>query len=633
MIKLLVPVVLLAALVVGAVLSDGATKPADFTYINGTGTINTLDLQRMSWQPDLRAARMFFEGLTRNDVFTWGYDIVPAIAERWEISGDGRTYTFHLRESAKWSNGQPVVAGDFVYSWRRALLPDIASDYIAFFRLIEGAGGFYDWRVESLAAYEALPDAQRTQDAADALWQETVERFDRTVALKAIDDRTLTMTLTEPTPYWLDMCAFAVFYPVYPDLVSQYERPAPKNGRLDLRQGWTKPDRLVCSGPFMLTEWKFRRSMRAEKNPYYWDRDSIAIDSIEMPAVDEPNAMILAFETGSVDFVTDVTVGYRADMYARKLEFYDENRELYESLKAQGLDAIEIDRRLPDDPRKNIHVFPAFATYWYNFNCLPELPDGRDNPFADPRVRRAFAMAVDKETLVREVKRTGEPVASTIIPPNAIGGYVSPKGLGFDPQGARALLAEAGWPDPSQFPTVEILFNKDAGHDLVAQSVAKDWHRHLGVPTRLQQKELKVYPNDLKKANYMVSRAGWYADYGDPTTFLEINRSTDGNNDRKYNNPVYDDLLDRASTETDSAKRMALLSEAERIIVEEDLPMVPLFHYVTVYLFDPDTISGINPHARAMQNMFLIDVLGDGKGPDTPRAMPILKPALGGATP
>ena len=242
-------------------------------------------------------------------------------------------------------------------------------------------------------------------------------------------------------------------------------------------------------------------------------------------------------------------------------------------------------------------------------------------------------MAVDKETLVREVKRTGEPVASTLIPPNSIGGYESPKGLGYDPAAARALLAEAGWPDPSQFPTVDILFNKDAGHDLIAQSVAKDWQRNLGVPVSLAQKELKVYRNDLKKQNYMVSRAGWYADYGDPTTFLEVNRSTDGNNDRKYNNPVYDDLLDQARTETDPARRMEILSEAERIIMEEDLPMVPLYHYVTVYLFDPDEISGINPHARAMQQMYLIDVLGDGKGPDVPRTMPALAPSLGEATP
>ncbi len=635
MLRLLVPFVLLAALVGATILTDPPPKPADLTFINGTGEINTLDPQRMSWQLDLRAARLYFEGLTANDVFTWGYDIIPAVAESWDVTDDGRGYTFHLRDDAKWSNGAPVTAHDFVYSWRRALLPDIASDYIAFFRLIEGGGEFYDWRQEALDEYEQRPPSQRTAQAAETLWRDTLEHFDATVALEAVDDRTLRMRLTEPTPYWLDICAFAVFYPVYEPLVSQYERPNPDSARLDLKSGWTKPGRLVCNGPFVVTRWRFKRSMRAEKNPHYWNRDSLAIDSIEMPVIEEPNAMVLAFETGAVDWATDVTVGYRADIIQKKKNFYEENRAAYEALKAQGLDQFEIDRRLPDDPRKNIHVIPAFATYWYNFNCLPKLHDGRDNPFHDPRVRRAFAMSVDKQTLVDQVKRTGEPVAGSLIPPNSIGGYTPPEGLGYDPAAARELLAEAGWPDPARFPTVEIMFNKDAGHDLIAQAVAKDWQRNLGVSVSLDQKELKVYRNDLKNANYMVTRAGWYADYGDPTTFLEVNRTGDGNNDRKYSNPVYDDLLDQARVETDPARRMAILSEAERIIMEEDLPMVPFYHYVTVYMFDPDKLGGINPHPRATQNVFLLDVLGDGKGPDVARTMPVLppSPAPGADTP
>ncbi len=624
MLRLLVPVLLLAALVGATLLTDRPPPPADFTYINGSGEVNTLDPQRMSWQQDLRAARMYFEGLTANDVFTWGYDVIPAVAETWDISEDGREYTFHLRDEARWSNGAPVTAHDFVYSWRRALMPDIASDYIAFFLLIEGGPEFYAWREEALDEYASRPPSERNAEAADELWRRTQARFEALVALEARDDHTLWMRLSEPVPYWLDLCAFAVFYPVYPPLVSQYERPSADSGRLDLKAGWTKPGRLVSNGPFELVRWRFKRASRAEKNPHYWNKDAIAVDSIEMPVVEEPNAAVLAFETGAVDWVTDVTVGYRADIIAEKFEFYDENRAQYEALKAEGLDQVEIDRRLPDDPRKNVHVFPAFATYWYNFNCLPKLPDGRDNPFHDPRVRRAFAMAIDKRTIVEQVKRTGEPVASTLIPPNSIGGYESPKGLGYDPAAARTLLAEAGWPDPARFPVVEIMFNKDAGHDLIAQAVAKDWQRNLGVSVSLDQKELKVYRNDLKKANYMVTRAGWYADYGDPTTFLEVNRSNDGNNDRKYNNPGYDGLLDQARVETDPAARMAILAEAERIIMEEDLPMVPLYHYVTVYLFDPDKVSGVNPHPRATQNVFLIDVLGDGKGPDTPRTMPRL---------
>jgi len=172
-----------------------------------------------------------------------------------------------------------------------------------------------------------------------------------------------------------------------------------------------------------------------------------------------------------------------------------------------------------------------------------------------------------------------------------------------------------------EFPQVEVLFNKDAGHELIAQALAQDWQQNLGVPVRLAMKEIKVYKNDLKNANYMTSRAGWFGDYGDPTTFLDLNRSDDGNNDRKYANPEYDALLDEAARETDPQRRLTILADAERMIMERDLPMVPLFHYVSIYLFDPDEISGINPHPRTQQDLFLIDVLGDGKGPDLPRVM------------
>ena len=179
-------------------------------------------------------------------------------------------------------------------------------------------------------------------------------------------------------------------------------------------------------------------------------------------------------------------------------------------------------------------------------------------------------------------------------------------------------MDEAGFPEDF---VVTLSFNKDAGHDLIAQTIAKSWQKHLGIQTRLDQKEIKIFRDDLKDKQYMTARAGWFGDYGDPTTFLDINYSTDGNNDRAYNNPHYDDLLDRASVELDPEKRMELLSEAERIIVEVDVPLVPVFHYATIYMFDPHKVTGLSTHPRTKQNAFLIDMLGDGKGPDQPRPM------------
>lgn len=642
MLKILAPVILLVLVVAATLVTDRPMPRADFAFVN-RGDVNTLDLQKMSWMQDLRVARMLFQGLVANDVFTHDYAIIPAMAERWELSDDGLEYTFHIREDARWSNGEPVKAGDFIYSWRRAILPDTAADYTKLFQLIDGASEYANWRQEQLDAYAQLDKSgltdQQKRERAEALWDQAQAKFEEMVALRAVDDRTLWVKLKLPTPYFLDLLAFAVFYPVYPPLVRQYESVDPQTGFVQAKTGWTKPPELVSNGPFILTSWRFKRDMRFEQNPYYWDRQSLNLETISTPSINDPNAAVLAYASGVVDWVSDVTPAYRADMLADKMRFYDENRDLYESLKAQGLDMFEIDRRLPDDPRKDIHAVPAFGTYWYNFNCLPTLPDGRKNPLADARVRRALAMMVDKQSIVDNVQRMGNPVARTIIPKGSIVGYESPRGLDCISDAkteehrqamiaqARQLLADAGYARPSDMPTIEILFNKDGGHDLIAQVVQKNWQEYLGVSVRLAQKEIKVFRDDLKHQRYMVSRAGWYGDYGDPTTFLDINRFDDGNNDRKYHNPRYEELLDNAAVELDPQKRMEMLSEAERISMDEDLPMVPLFHYMTVYLFDPGRLSGLNPHPRTEQNVYLFDVLGDGKGSDRVLTMPPLPPA------
>lgn len=624
MVKLVVPILVLIVGVAAAMLSDAPQPRADFTFIN-RGDVTTLDLQKMSWMQDLRVARTLFEGLVRHDIFTPGYDALPGVAERWEISPDSRIYTFHLRDNARWSNGEPVTADQFVYSWRRALLPDTASDYTGLFQKIKGAREFYQWRQDALDAFKPAPgdDARPLhQTAAWRLWQETLAKFDQLVALKAPDSRTLTFELELPTPYFLDLCSFAVFYPVYPPLVSRFELPSPATGRLDIQFGWTKPPLLVSNGPFELKVWRFRRDMRLEKNPHYWDKDRIAIDSIAIPSIEDPNAAVLAFRSGSVDWVSDVSVPYRADILAQKLAFHAEHADARSAMLAQGLDPVEIDRRLPPDPRNHIHPFPAFGTYFYNFNCQPRLQDGRENPFADPRVRRAFAMAIDKQRIVTTLRRVGERVATTLIPPDSIPGYRSPAGLPYDPAAARRLLAEAGYPGGKGFITVELLFNKDAGHDLAAQAIAKDWEANLNVDVELVTREIGVFKDDLRKQNFMTSRAGWFGDYGDPTTFLDLNRKDDGNNDRKYNSPVFEDLMARADREPDADARLRLLEQAERLIVEQDLPLIPLYHYVQMYLYDPHKVTGISSHPRQEQTPIHIDIIGDGKGPDAWKQLP-----------
>lgn len=632
--KLLLPILALAVLVGVVVLTDKPLPRADLRFIN-RGDVSTLDLAQMSWMQDLRVAGVIYEGLTRNDVFATDYDPRPAAAERWEISTDLRTYTFHLRDNARWSNGSTVRASDFIFSWRRLLLPDSAGDYAKLFTLIRGGQAFYDWRSARLREFASNTTITNRPAAAEALWQETLAKFDELVGLSAPDDRTLIIELERPTPYFMSLTSFGVFAPVYPPLVGAHESIDAATGMIKTRSDWTKPPLLVTNGPFMLTVWRFKRDMFFERNPHYWDAASIDIDTISIPSVQDGNAQVLAFQTGAVDWVSDVTPTYRAEMIQAKQDYYNEHRAAYDALVAQNLDPIEIDRRLPPDPRQNIHTFPAFGTYFYNFYTQPTLLDGRPNPFADARVRRAFGMALDRENIVNNVRRSGERVATTLIPRDSIPGYVSPKGLPYDPAAARALLAEAGYPNAAGLPTIEIMFNKDGGHDLIAQAIAKDWERNLGVDITLAMKEIKVFREELKGGNYMISRAGWFGDYGDPTTFLDLNRSYeqpgengapatinfDGNNDRKFHSPRYNALLDQARGEPDPAKRLAILSEAERIILEEEVPLVPIFQYVQIYLFDPHYLTGISPHPRQEQAMQLVDIFGDGKGSDQPNTM------------
>ncbi len=620
MAKLLVPLLVLVALGAAAWSTGGREPRADFTFCNDR-EVSTLDLAQMTWMQDLRVARLLYEGLTRADVMSAGFGPLPGVAERWDISPDALTYTFHLRADARWSNGEPVTAHDFVYAWRRCLLPDHAADYFALFAKIQGGRAFYDWRTARLAEFAKDSSIADRDAAARDLWLATQRRFDELVGVRAVDARTLVVTLERPVPYFLDLTSFPPFYPVHPALVRAHEHLDPATGMVKTRTDWTKPPRLVTNGPFVVTRWRFKRDMRLEANPHWWNRASLSLRTIEIPAIDDPNAGVLAFRTGAIDWMPDVIPQYRGEMLARKQAFHAEHAAEAESLRAQGLDPIEVDRRLPRDPRNTIHVFPAFGTYFYNFNCQARLPDGRVNPFHDPRVRRAFALAVDKDTIAREIRRVGEPVAHTLIPPGSIAGYDGPTGLAHDPELARRLLAEAGFPGGKGFIEVEILFNKDQGHDLIAQSIARDWTRHLGVEVSLRTKELKVFREDLKRGNFMVSRASWFGDYGDPTTFLDISRAADGNNDRKYAGMRFESLLDRAEAERDPRVRLGLLADAERILIEEDLPMIPIFHYVEIHLFDPRRITGISSHPRQTQNLYLVDVLGDGIGRERPVSM------------
>lgn len=578
-VRILAPFIFLASLILISVWLDRPYPRADVVYAN-TSENFTLDPQRLSYQHDVRTSRSLFEGLVNVN----GEHGTPeaAVAVSWQRGEDGRTWTYHLRDDARWSNGAPVTSHDFIYAWRRAILPDLAADYTGFFLSIEGAKDFFEWRVKALAEFAKSPGGA---DAADKLWKETESRFATQVGLSAPDDHTLVVKLARPVAYWLDLCAFPAMFPVYPPLVESFTRINPRTAQLEQDPGWTKGGVLVSNGPYQLVQWRPKRSMRFEKNPYYWNAAHVPSQTIESIPIEDPNTAVLAFENGDIDWLTDTIVEYRGDMF-------DEAK--------RGL-------------RKNLHVLDAFGTDFFSFNCRPKLADGRTNPFANPAVRRAFTLAVDKTTIVNNITRLDETVATTFIPPDSIPGYQTPAGLAFDPIKARAELAEAGWKDRDndgvvenesgeKFPTVEIMYSAGSPrYRDMAGALSAMWSETLHIQSAPRSRDPLGYKDALKQGDFMIARGGWYGDYGDPTTWLDLCRTGDGNNDRKYSSAEFDALLDKAANELDPARRFQILQDAERIITERDLPMIPICHYVTVYMYDPARLTGLSRHPRLEQ--------------------------------
>lgn len=624
--RAILPILLLLALLAAAVLLDRPRQPADLTFIN-RGEVHTLDPQRMSWLQDFRIADSIYEGLVRWDNDT--FEILPGVAESWDISADGLTYTFHLRGNARWSNGDPVTAHDFVYAWRRALFPDTAAGYADLFYRLRGGQEFFNWRRGQLATFveeaRGLSEVRRRQLAQQRL-DEARRRFDETVGLAAKDDRTLIVTLEVPTPYMLDLLAFGPFMPVHPPTVEAHVSLDPATGSLRQRHGWTKPPHLIGNGPYVLSVWRYKRDLRLERNDRYWNAGSVGSDSVLCVYVEDANTAVLAYKTGSIDWLSDVSVDYRADMMAQKQRYMVRNAARSDELEAEGLGYNEImavlARESPPLPgeRNDIHAFAAYGTYFFNFNCQPTLNSGAFNPFKDARVRRAFSRSVDKHAIVDRVTRMGQPVAHTLIPPGSIAGFSGAEGLQYDPAMARRELAEAGWSDRngdglvedesgSPFPTVEILFPSSTEHKAISQAIANMWERELGVRTRLREEETKVAGTHLVEHNFMVARGNWFGDYGDPTTFLDIHRTGNSNNDRNYSNPVFDDLMARSDAELDPEKRMRLLEEAEAMIENDAAPLLPLFHQVTLYMYDPARLRNISTHPRLTQFLHELEVV------------------------
>ncbi len=449
-----------------------------------------------------------FEGLTTYDKNS---KVVAGTAEKWEVSGDGTVYTFHIRSDAKWSDGKDVTAKDFVFSWQRAVDPKTAADY-----------AYYLYFVKNGEAING-GDAEVS-----------------TLGVKAIDDKTLEVTLEAPCPFFTEIVAFPTLVPLREDIVSANS------------EKWSlDPKTYIGNGPYVLTSWEHDSKLIFEKSDNYWGKKDVVAEKIEWFLMNDPNAMLGAFKNGQILLANAIPT------------------EEYEAEKAAG----------------NLQILPMLGTYYLDLVNTKA-------PFDNAKVRRAVSLAIDRNYIVEKVTKGGQLPASGYVPygitdvslsPDfrTVGGdyySVKPEDLDKNIAEAKALLAEAGYPDGKGFPKVTFGVNTGSNHEIIAEAIQQMLKTNLGIEVEIQAQEWNVFQQSRKDGVFNINRNGWIGDYMDPSTFLDMFTTNNGQNNSKYSNPIYDNAIKAARTETDVAKRIQLFHDAEKALMD-DMGVVPIYFY------------------------------------------------------
>jgi oligopeptide transport system substrate-binding protein len=461
--------------------------------------------------------RALFEGLVVEHPSKDGAAL-PGVAERWEPNADASEWTFHLRQDAVWSDGQPLTTEDFLFSYQRILTASLASDYSFMLYYIKGAEAYHKGETSDFS----------------------------TVGVAAPDAHTLVFTLNGPLPFLPDIAKHYTWYPV------------PKHALLALGKmadkwtGWTKPENLVCNGAFKLKSWRFNDHIEVERNPRYWDIDKVQLNGIRFLPV--------------------------ANGYTETRMFYDGQMHLTYKVPPE-LVAYSI-QHYPEQFRNE----PYLATWFIRSNV-------ERKPFDDKRVRHAFSLAFDRKALVDKVTLGNETPATEFLPP--FGDYPGSDLVHFDPEKARALLAEAGYPGGKGLPEVDFLTGDKDTAKAIAETLQAMWKEHLGVSVKIRKLEWTSYLTDTFASNFDLAWGGWSGDYFDPLTFLDMWVKDGGNNGTKWSSAEFESLLAEANKSGDNAVRYKLLKQAEELFLDEH-PVIPGYHQVRNYMIH-ESVKNWNP--------------------------------------
>lgn len=498
-----------SAILLGSILIGASPVLAETVLHRGNaGEPQTLDQHHTSINIEAFILKDLYEGLT---IYDAAGKIVPGAAESWTTSDDGTVYTFKLRADAKWSDGSPVTAEDFVFSIRRVEDPKTAAGYANILYPIKNA--------EKVNKGEVAPDQ---------------------LGIKAVDDKTLEITLERATPFFLELLAHQTALPISK---ASFE----KNGN-----DFVKPGVMVSNGAFKLTAHVPNDTLTVEKNASYWDAANVKLDKVIFYPIDDQAASVRRFEAKEMD----LAYNFSADQIERLKKSYGEQ----------------------------VHVSPALATYYYAF-------DTRTEPYSDVRVRRALSMAVDRDFLAQEVYSGSQLPSYSMVPPG-MENYGEPSKADFAELSqldredeAMKLMKEAGYGEGGKPLNIEIRYNTNPNHERVATAVADMWKNVFGAKVSMVNLDVSSHYAYLQEGGkFNVARAGWTADYADAENFLALSVSSNKTfNYGHFENKDFDALMKKSYEEKDPAARSKVLHEAETLLMKEQ-PIAPLLAQAELWL-------------------------------------------------
>lgn len=487
---------------------DVLAEKQNIVINNGTEP-ESLDPHKISGLPEANIIRQQLIGLVTTDA---DGKTIPAMAQSWE-SSDNKVWTFHIRD-ANWSNGDPVTAEDFVYSLRRVLDPNTASPYGSYLvdAKVEGAQDILDGK--------ASPE---------------------TLGVKALDDKTLQITLSEPVPYFVDMLIHTSTAPVHAQTVAQFG------------EKWTDPENVVVNGPYKVSRWLVNDKIELTRNPTYYDDANTTINTITFLPIESETTNVARYKAGEIDIGGGMPT------------------EQFDALKAELGDEIQ--------------VSPSLCTFYYMYNTVKP-------PFDDVRVRRALAIALDRDTITEKVMGQGQAPAYQFTP-TSINGLpkFTPDWQQWDKERraeeAKKLLNEAGYNTENPL-TFELLYNTNEGNKKLAVATSSLLKEAIGfIDVELVNKEWKTFLDTSRNGNFQMARYTWCGDYNEPSTFLNIVKTGNSNNWGKYSSPQFDSLMAQTLKEGVTAEERAQLYHQAEAQLDADMPQLNVFHIVKISMVKP----------------------------------------------